>query len=101
MHSGLNISMLAKYIAKNFLQYDRYHTSDKGSICLSGAAGSGKTTLSSTIARFFNGFLLQDNGKGVTEFQNKDMIHKSFIRCEELPITRMTTSDWKMVADLV
>ena len=36
----------------------------------------------------------------MTEFQNYDIVTKSFIKCEEVFTKRLAQPDWKMLADL-
>lgn len=39
-------------------------------------------------------------GKGIAEFQNYDIVSKSFIKVEEVDVRRLLTNEWKMLADL-
>lgn len=55
-------------VGKNFLQRDERASNDMGAICLCGTPGSGKSKLVEIISYFFDGFIMQDNGKGATEF---------------------------------
>lgn len=97
---GLNILLTAYYLGKNFLSADQFMTSNQGAVCFNGAPGSGKSRLCAILYEFMNGFTFQDSQKGITEFQNYDIVTRSFIKAEEVNLKRLSTSDWKMLADL-
>ena len=98
---GLNWLVASFYIAKNFLTEDFALRNNQGAICFTGAPGSGKSKFSQILFEFMNGFNYQDSSKGgITEFQNYDIVSKSFIRSEEVKLKRLSYSDWKMLADI-
>lgn len=39
-------------------------------------------------------------GKGIAEFQNYDIVSKSFIKVEEVDVRRLLSNEWKLLADL-
>lgn len=42
-----------------------------------------------------NGYRFMDTKEGIFEFQNYDIVTKSFIRADEIPGSRLGTASWK------